>query len=117
MEKHGYKIDLLNTPPNKKSADSYNHTLGYKQEYKVNNTSSKSSIDNLLRDGKKQADNIVLEIKSEISLADLTDALTDRVGRSRNIESVLIIKDNRDVTYTREQIISKGFKNQQVDFK
>ena len=59
-EKHDYEIDLLDNPQNRKSADSYNRTLEVEQEYKMNVTPTKSSIDNLLRDAKKQADDIVL---------------------------------------------------------
>ncbi|MBP5455563.1 MAG: hypothetical protein J6Y37_03625 [Paludibacteraceae bacterium] len=115
--KYGFEIDLLDNPPEKKTADSYNHTLGCTQEYKSNKTATKSSIDNLLRDGKRQADNLVLEINSSIPFGDLTEVVKDRVRRSTNIRSLLIIRDGKDVTYSREQMVANDFKIQQTDFR
>lgn len=59
-EKHGYEIDLLDNPQGIKSADSYNRTLEMEQEYKLASTPTVNAIDRLIRDGRKQADNIVL---------------------------------------------------------
>ena len=81
-EKHEHEIDLIANPQNETSADSFNRTLGIEQEYKVNTTPTKSSIDNLIRKGAKQADDIVLFVDSEISLNDLSSALHDRVRRT-----------------------------------
>lgn len=47
--KHGYEIDLIANPSDKKSADSYNRTLDIYQEYKVSKTPSQKSIGSLLR--------------------------------------------------------------------
>ena len=115
--KYDYVIDLLDNPDTEKTADSYNHTLGIKQEYKVNSTSTKSSIDNLLRDAKKQADSIILRIDSNISIEYLSSAVHSRVNRSKNIKDVTIIINGKDVTFTREQIVKKGFKIQLTDLK
>lgn len=116
-EKHGYEIDLLDNPQNRKSADSYNRTLEVEQEYKVNATPTKSSIDNLLRDAKKQADDIVLWIDSDISLEDLAAALRSRVKRSQNISHITIVKDGKDMRISREEILGDGFKIRPADLK
>ena len=115
--KYDYVIDLLDNPDNEKSADTYNHTLGIKQEYKVSATASKNSIDRLVREARKQADNIVLRIDNHISLGDLLDALTNRLRRSENVENVTIIINEKDVTYSRKKILKSGFKIRQEDFK
>ena len=115
--KHNYVIDLLDNPQNEKSADSFNYTLGFEQEYKVNNTASKSSIDNLIRDAKKQANNIVLRIDSDIMWSDLSAAIRSRVRRSGNINTITIIVDGKDATFNREQILSDVFKIQRTDLK
>ena len=117
VEKYGYEIDLLDNPSGKKSADSYNKTLGLTQEYKVNSTPTKGSIDNLLRDAKKQADDIVLWIDSDISWGDLTAALRSRVRRSENIKTVTIIKNNHDISLSREDILNDSFKIRPTDLK
>jgi len=114
--KHGYKIDLIENPPNVKSADSYNHTLGITQEYKVNIKPTKSSIDNLIRKGAKQSDNIVLVIDSNLSMSDLSNALNDRVKRT-SIKSVTVVIDNKDKTYSFEEITTNGFLIKKADLK
>lgn len=116
-DKYGYDIELLPVIDGQKSADTYNHTLQKKQEYKVNKTATASSIDNLIRDGKNQADSIVLRIDSEIALGTLRDALRPRVDRARNITDITLIRNGKDVTFTREQIISESFKIQPEDFR
>lgn len=118
-EKYGYNIDLIANPSDRKTADSLNKSLGYEQEYKVNSTPSKGSIDNAIRKASKQADSIILSIESEISLGDVANALSDRVRRSGNITEITIIlwNDKKDLTYTREQILSPTFKIRPEDFK
>lgn len=116
-EKHGYEIDLIANPPDRKSADSFNNTLGVFQEYKVNVTPTKNSIDNLIRDAKKQADDIVLWIDSDISLGDLRDAITSRVKRAGNIKSLTIVNNGKDVIYLREDMIKDTWEIKQADFK
>lgn len=114
-EKHNYAIDLLDNPDNVKSADSYNHTLGIFQEYKVNSTPTKSSIDNLLRDARKQANNIVLRIDSDISWEDLMAVLRSRIRRSENIETITLIRNGKDIMVTREVLLKDGFKIRPAD--
>lgn len=116
-EKHDYEIDLLDNPGNNKSADSYNRTLGIKQEYKINFSPTISSIDNLLRKAKTQANDIVLWIESDISWGDLRNAIYSRVRRSDNIQSLTIVKDGKDVTYKREDMLKSNWEIRQADFK
>ncbi|MDR1517328.1 MAG: minor capsid protein [Dysgonamonadaceae bacterium] len=106
---HGYKIDLLQKSDSGKSPDSFNRTLNIHQEYKRNNTPTVSSIDNAIRDASKQANNIVLDIKSDIAAGDLRDAITSRVRRKENIETITVIRNKADKTYTREEILSNGW--------
>ncbi len=114
-EKYGYSIDLLPNPDNQKSADSYNHTLGYEQEYKVNSTPTKSAIDKELRKAARQASHIVLRIDSSISLEELTRGIRGRVSQS-DIQEVTIIWGGKDIALSRETILSDDFKMQQEDF-
>ena len=115
--KHGYDIDLLPDLPNEKSADSYNRTLGIKQEYKEVQTATDSAIQNALRSAHKQANSIVLVVKAVCPLGVLTAALNDRVKRYDSITDVTIIINGKDATYTRENIIRDGFKISRDDFK
>jgi len=80
-------------------------------------TATKSSIDNNIRDAKKQADSIVIRIDPEISLDVLSDAIQDRVLRTPTITDITLIMQGRDVTYLREQIVSDEFKIQPEDFR
>lgn len=116
-EKHGYEIDLLDNPDNKKSADSFNRTLGVEQEYKTAKNPTVNSIDRLIREAKKQADNIVLWIESDISLGDLRNAIYSRVRRTGNIQSLTIVKDGKDAMYKREEILKNNWEIRQADFQ
>lgn len=116
-EKYGYEIDLLPKEERHKDADSYNRTLGYKQEYKVSATATKSSIDNLIRHGVLQADHIVLRIDSGIDPNILTNAIRGRVNQCKGLKSLMLIRNGQDITLTRAGIMSPGFKIQWEDFK
>ena len=111
-EKYSFEIDLLATDNRKKTADSLNKTLGIEQEYKHNKKPTTSAIDNELREGKNQADHIVLSINSKIKTGDLIKAMKSRVNRSENIKSVWIKIGKFDRQYTRTEILMPGFKIQ-----
>lgn len=115
-EKHGYEIDLIANLQNETSADSFNKTLGIEQEYKVNTTPTKNSIDTLIRKGAKQANDVVLFVDSGISLDDLSNALNDRVRRT-NLKTVMVVINGMDKTYTYDEITAKGFKIRQADLE
>ncbi len=103
--KYSHEIDLLGKSDIEKTADTLNKTLGIEQEYKRIEKKTKNAVDNALRSAKDQADNIVLDIKSEISNGDLRDVISSRVTRSKNIKTITIIKDGDDKTYKREDIL------------
>lgn len=110
--RYGYDIRLIAKAHNTVSADSFNSTLNIHQEYKTNKTPTKNAVDKQLKAAKRQADHIVLDIKSKISPDDLTYSLIDRVQRSKSIQSVWVKKENNDWKYSREEILGKGFKIQ-----
>lgn len=113
--KYGYEIDLLPQDNERPCADTYNRTLGYEEEYKVNSEPTVSAIDNAIRSAKRQADRIVLWIDSDISCGDITKAMKSRVERAKNIQSITVVMNGKDHTYTRENILSDSFKIQQAD--
>lgn len=88
-----------------KTADAMNYTLNTQQEFKKIETGTKSAIDNAIRSAKDQADNIVLDIKADISDGDLRSAIISRVNRSENIKSIWIIKEGSVTEYKREDIL------------
>lgn len=114
--KHGYEIDLIANPSDKKSPDSYNKTLGVYQEYKVSKTPTKNSIDSLIRSAAKQADHIVLVADSQTPLGILADAIKSRVRRTE-VESLTLIVGDKDVIYSRSQMVANDFKIRQADLK
>lgn len=114
--KHGEEIDLIPNKQNEKSADAYNRTKGYKQEYKRNLTATKNAIDTELRKAAKQASHIVLEIQSGIDLGLLGRGIRGRVFQA-NIEEVIVICDDKDAIYSRAKILSKDFTMHEEDFK
>ena len=110
--RHGFVIDLIENTENGTSPDTFNHTLGYKQEYKRNETATKNAVDKAVQKGAKQADDLVFEIKSDISDGAFSNFLKTRVARCENIHSVWVIRGKFDRQYTREEILAEGFKIQ-----
>ena len=104
-EKYGHEIELLPRIYNKKSPDAYNKTLGVEQEYKTNKTPTFSAIDTELRKASKQANHIVLHIRSDISDSLLKSGIKGRVRQKGAIETVTILRGGKDITYTRAQIL------------
>jgi hypothetical protein len=115
-DKHNHEIDLL-PRGKKKSADAFNRTLAIEQEYKVNSTESINAIDKAIRDGSKQAENIVLWIESDMSLGKLSTAIMSRVRRSDPVKSIMIVIKGKDATYSRSEILQAGWKIKQEDLK
>jgi hypothetical protein len=107
--KKGHEIDLLPILQNQPSPDAFNKTLNIHQEYKTNKKPSKGAIDNELRSAGRQSGNIVLHIQSEITDELLVRGIKGRVNQKQNIETVSVIKNGKDKTYTREQILKKDF--------
>ena len=118
--KYGYDIDLMPKIDNKKgvkNADSYNHTLGYKQEYKVNRTLSFNALDRAIRKASKQADSIVLMIEAGGDLEMIANAMNNRTKLRGNIREITVIMDGKDATFSRESIVKDDFKLQKEDFE
>ena len=57
------------------------------------------------------------QVKSEMNLTDLSRGLRGRANWCTKLELVTIIKDGKDVSYTRAQIMGAGFEIKQEDFK
>lgn len=102
----GYDIQLIARSDVKKTADSYNRTLGVFQEYKMNNVPTRSAIDNAIRSGAKQANDLVLYINSDIRERDLINAVQNRVRRTGNVEYITIIRGNKISRFSRNEVIS-----------
>lgn len=105
----GYEIDLIAKSENESSPDAWNKTLNRFEEYKVNQTPTISAIDNELRKAAKQADDITLMIKSEISDGDLRNAIQNRIRRTKDVKTLTVIRDGKDKTYNRDQIMRKDW--------
>lgn len=66
-EKFDWELHLKKNRANVTSADVYNRTLDRYQEFKISTAGSKSSIENSIRRGSKQADYVVIRFISELS--------------------------------------------------
>lgn len=107
--KYGHKIRLLGVSNKKKTADVFNETLGIKQEYKRPTKATKNAIDNAIRDGKEQADHIVLDIILDFDNETLKRGIKGRVNQAKTVKSITLIKNGKDKTYTRDEILSIDF--------
>ncbi len=107
--KYEHKIKLLGVSNKQKTADAFNETLGIKQEYKRPTKATKNAIDNAIKDGKKQADHIVLDIVLDFDDEILKRGIKGRVSQAETVKTITIIRKGNDKTYTREEILSADF--------
>ena len=70
-----------------------------------------------LRDANRKADHIVLVIASDISEELLTKVIRERMLRVKRLQSITIVKDGKDIVYTKEETIRKKFKINWADLK
>jgi hypothetical protein len=112
----GEQVVLLPNTGNGTSADSYNLTRKVIEEFKVNLTGTINSIDRAIRDGAKQANNIIIELRSDMNVSDFTDAITDRVNRCGKLEMLRVKIGNCEALYSRGEILEPNFKIKPEDF-
>ena len=91
--------------------------MGYEEEYKLNLRPTTNAIDRAIRSAKRQADHIVLWIESGINLEELTTVIRNRVKREENIQSITMVVNGKDKTYSRSEILEGLFKIQLADMK
>ncbi|WP_443937081.1 minor capsid protein [Pedobacter sp. MW01-1-1] len=104
---NGHKVTLLETG-NVEGVKYPDAEIGKKPfEFKVNSTPTKSAIDNLLRKGGSQADNIAIRINSSISINDFSDAVENRLNRKPNVKALWVIWNNRLIKLSRKQFLNK----------
>ena len=101
----------------KSSIVNFVDNMKIEQEYKTASTPTVNAIDRLIRDGRKQADNIVLWLDTDIPLGNLRDAIISRIRRADNVQSLTIVRNGKDVTYNREDILKNNWEIKQADFK
>ena len=81
-------------------------------QQKVPSSISKSSIDNAIRKGAEQADNIVLNLSDaaknknngNLSEADIRRYVINRMRDKQNVENVFVLTETKDFLITRKDI-------------
>lgn len=121
-EQFGEDVILLPNPHGIKSADSYNITRGVQEEYKRSVKPTVNSVSQVLRDAKDQADYVIIELHPDMKVSDTLNAITSRITdntnppRCTNLKEIRLKVGDYEAVYSREQIISKGFKIKPGDF-
>ncbi|AQG82251.1 hypothetical protein AWR27_01490 [Spirosoma montaniterrae] len=106
----GFKVRLLaiSHEPGVKNPDAYLIEEQLIIEFKHNSTPTASAIENELRDAKRQADYVLLHIKSTISREDLIKGLRRQIHRAENVKEVWIIYGQVLSRLTPEEIRDKN---------
>ncbi|MGN0237593.1 MAG: hypothetical protein ACI4AK_05860 [Lepagella sp.] len=120
-EQFGEEVVLLPNPQHVKSADSYNITRGVVEEYKRCHQPTINAVSQEIRKGLKQAKHIIIEPNEDMSVEDMMKAVTSRISngnypRSQSLVELRIKIGDYEATYSRADIISKGFKIKPGDF-
>ncbi len=108
LAKRGFKVRLLpvDEVPNKKNPDAYLINEDIIIEFKHNFTPTASAIKNEVRDAKKQADYILLHIKSSLTKGELLRGLNLTIHRAKNIQEVWIIFNHSIYRLTPMEILN-----------
>jgi len=111
LAKKGHGIALLDNPNNIKSADA--EWNGIKWEFKTLSQYSnlQNAVDTALREGVKQAGNVLLHINGKYTKEAIIRGVTGRVKRNKNIKFVaILLNDGRLIKLSRSQILNKDWK-------
>ena len=108
LAKSGFKVRLLpiDNTPNIKNPDAYFVEQDIVMEFKHNYTPTASAIENEVRDAKKQADYVLLHIKSEIDPGVLMRGLNLQIHRAKNVKEVWVIYNDQLFQFTPDEILN-----------
>jgi hypothetical protein len=106
LAKLGFKVRLLpiTNVPGMKNPDAYLIDEAIVIEFKHNTTPTASAIENELRDAKKQANYVLLHIKSNLTKGGLIRGLRNCIHRAVNVLQVWIIYKEVLYSFTPEEI-------------
>ena len=114
LAKLGFKVRLLpiDNTPHTKNPDAYFIEQDIVVEFKHNTTPTVSAIANELRDGKKQANYVLLHIKSNLTKGALIRGLRSCIHRALNVRQVWIIYREELYCFTPEEV-----RNETIEYK
>lgn len=121
-EQFGEEIILLPNPNGVKSADSYNITRHVQEEYKRANEPTKNAISQLIRNGNKQAQYLIVEPHKDITVEDVFFAIKSRIHdgvtpRCSSLKEIRLKIGEYEAVYSRNKIVTDGFKIRLEDFR
>ena len=120
-EQFGEEVILLPNPNGVKSADSYNITRHVQEEYKRANEPTKNAISQLIRNGNKQAQYLIVEPHKDITVEDVFFAIKSRIHdgvtpRCSSLKEIRLKIGEYEAVYSRNKIVTDGFKIRLEDF-
>ena len=113
LVKKGFKVRLLpiDDTPHTKNPDAYLVEDEIIIEFKHNSTPTASAIENEIKDAKRQADYILLHIKSSLSKELLIKGLRLHIHRAVNVKQVWLIFSNVLYRFSPDEIRSKNIED------
>lgn len=106
LAKRGYKVRLLpiDNTPGVKNPDAYLLDEQLIIEFKHNYTPTASAIEEAIRKGRKQADNLVIHILSDIPSKELIAGIRNRMYYAQNVQKIWLIRFDELVTINRNDV-------------
>lgn len=113
LAKLGFKVRLLpiTNVPGVKNPDAYLIDEDIVIEFKHNTTPTASAIENELRDAKKQANYVLLHIKSQITKESLIKGLRLQIHRAANVKQVWLIFKDTLYHFSPDEVRSKNIED------
>lgn len=106
---HGYRVFVLPNPKGFRTADFIFERKGVYKMFDLKTIVGKNSVGNRLRESVGQTSSVLLNLKCNYSIRNITDEIRHHFETSPSAVEVLIFTGNKEISIKRNIATSKGF--------
>ena len=106
---HGYRVFVLPNPKGFRTADFIFERKGVYKMFDLKTIVGKNSVGNRLRESVGQTNSVLLNLKCNYGIRNITDEIRHHFETSPGAVEVLIFTGNKEISIKRNIATSKGF--------
>ena len=106
---HDYKVYMLPNPKYPRTADFIFERKGVYKLFDLKTITGKNSVGNRLRESVGQSNSVLLNLKCNYGIRNMTDEIRKHFETSPSAVEVLIFSGNKEISIKRNIATSKGF--------
>jgi hypothetical protein len=106
---HGYRVFVLPNPKGFRTADFIFERKGVYKMFDLKTIVGKNSVGNRLRESVGQTNSVLLNLKCNYGIRNITDEIRHHFETSPSAVEVLIFTGNKEISIKRNIATSKGF--------